>query len=645
MTRLVFVLSGIVFLWISISFSQEKEILEDFLENFQDGDLNQTDFLEILKDLEDHPIDVNSASVKELLQIPFLNQHIARQIVRYRNRNGNYSGAADLLTLPEITEELLAALSPYIRFQTPRQLPSFDYRFQTAHPLHSIRGFEENRYGNPVYLYQRLRLRPTPDLRIGIIWEKDAGEAKLFDFGSFHLSYYWRKAKSHFHLGDFNLEVGQRLMFSPTYGSPLVVASTLPFTVTPFRWHPKSAVDENAFLRGALWNYSPFATANITIAYSNHNLDANLADDSLSVRSLFNSGYHRTESEESKRNLVNEKAFSGILSNSFSFGHIGLQAARLTYSLPIRIEEEVLRKDFSYISSFYSAQKGLVKLQGEAAFLDAKFPAIQQTFLLRTTQPLITYGALFYYYHPNYWAFHGRAFGKTNSQPSNELGYFLSVAVRAFPKTEIAAYFHNARPVRVIDEFSFLRRTQQIQLTQKIAKSQLLLRFTNRVREGPPLNPTAKLAITELTTRLLRFHINTAISKNLRLGTRVELSWADSTVQAEKNHGVAFYLDARYRPTKNLTVQARWTQFDIPDFDYRIFEFENDLPGSFRNILLNNRGYKWFFLIQYQLIKNWRFALKYREIFYPDEETIGSGLDTVLGNRRQELRFQLQVMY
>jgi hypothetical protein len=92
-------------------------------------------------------------------------------------------------------------------------------------------------------------------------------------------------------------------------------------------------------------------------------------------------------------------------------------------------------------------------------------------------------------------------------------------------------------------------------------------------------------------------------------------------------------------------MQFRWTQFEIPDYDYRLYEFENDLPGNFRNVLLNSRGFKWFFLISYKFVSKWNVALKYRETHYPDEVILGSGLDTVLGNRRREVRAQLQIIF
>lgn len=625
--------------------AQESENLEDILENFQDADIGQTDFLEMLKDLQDHPININRATLRELLRIPFLNQQTAGSIIRHRREIGQYSGKTDLLEAAALSEELVDAILPYIEFQSRRRLAVFDYRFRIAGALHKTRAFVEKRYGNPLYVYQRIRWRPNPDVQVGLIWEKDIGENNILDFGSFHFKYHWRKAKSHIQIGDYNIEAGQRLVFSSTYGSPLVIANAQPFTATPFRWRSKSAVDENAFLRGILWDYSPGAATKITMAYSRHSLDATLSPDSQMVASMYTAGYHRSESEEKKRDLVDERIIAAMLNRSFAKGHAGLLAANVHYSLPIEQNEAQPRDQFNYISAYYSMQKRLLHLQGEAAFLEGKYPAIQQTLFLRSRDIPIAFGTLIYYYHPAYWAFHGRGFGKTGAPPMNEYGYFQSITARMLPKTKLAAYFHHARPVSASGAFPFVRSTYQIQLGQSLRKIDMLFRFTNRLRRGPIVDPNRNFAITGLKTSILRLHLTAAVSRSCQLSTRFEMSWAKAEGQAQSGNGFNFYWDVRLRPHKNLKLQLRWTQFDVPGFDFRLYEFENDLPGSFRNILLTGRGYKWFFLMSLRLLENWRLAVKYRHMVYPDTPTIGSGLNTILGNRRQELRFQIQAVY
>lgn len=622
--------------------AQGSEAVENILENFQSEDLSQTDFLEILSDLQDDPIDLNSAPAYQILRIPFFNEELARAIVRYRREEGRFTRFSDLLDVPGFSAELLQAVTPYVRLQplTSRR-PALNYRLQMGRPLHSIRGFEENRYHNPLYIYQRLRWQPRGNLQIGLLSEKDSGEERLSDFTSYYLNFEWEKARSDLLIGDFSIEAGQQLVMGSAYGSPLTIDSNLPFTRPALRWRPRSAVDENAFLRGIAWQYAPSDRYTFLAAFSRHPIDATLAPDSLTVSSLYTAGYHRSDSEAAKRDRLEESVLSAIAVREFQGGSIGMQATGVRYSLPIQLGGRLLPERAFYSSGWYRWRQGLLQVQGEAALLEGQYPALQQALLVALPRPRLTYGALFYYYHPRYWAYHGRAFGKTAAPPANELGFFLSISARLSGSTEAAAYFHSARPAGATEEFPFLNRSRQVQISQVIGRSEVILRFTQRVRRrdaGIALAP-------EQRAQILRLQVNSSVAAGLRLSHRLEVAWADSTAGSTRGYGVSFYQDARYNAGKNLRFQARWTQFDVPDFDERLYEFENDLPGTFRNILLTRRGFKWFFLLNYRPSPHYQISLKYREMFFPEETQVGSGLDTVLGNRKRELRGQLQILY
>lgn len=631
--------------------SPEEIVYERILEEYESEEIGQTDFLQVLKDLEDDPININAATIRDLLRIPFLDQETARQIVRFRNQNGRYQNQRDLLEVPGMTEELLLAILPLVRLRSaPASRPLVDYRVQLGRPLHTVRGYGEpsraNSYQNPFYLYHRLRWRPSPVFQAGLTWEKDSGESNWFDYGAFHIAYHWVKAKSHILAGDFNLESGQRLVFSSPYGSPAALGNTQPLAASPLRWAPHLAADENAFLRGAMWHWAFSGRLSLNLLYSNHAIDATLSPDSLTVRSFYTSGYHRTHTEIDKRDLVRERLLGGGVTADFGSGQAGVQAAQNRFSLPVISAAGSFRNEFTYLSGFYFMGKESLRLGGEAVLLDGKFPAIQQTLLIHIPRPGLSYGALAYYYHPEYWALHGRGFGGISEPPANGLGYFMTLYARISSTTELAGYFHASRPARAIDEFKFLKRAQQFQLRQRINRSWISARFTGRARRASAVTPSRKFANLEQVTRAARFQVETDFSQNLRISHRVELSWVSPPLHnAEKNHGVSFYQDIRFRVRRNLLLQVRWSQFDIPAYDYRIYEYETDLPGSFRNVLLNERGLKWFLLLRYHLSSRWRFALKYREIYYPDEETLGSGLDMVLGNRRKEIRMQMQVLF
>jgi len=618
-------------------YSQEPDFIEKLLENIETDEIGQTDFLQILKDLEDRPINVNTAKVKELLQIPFISFETAKEIISYRNSEGEYSSKKDLLAVPGVTNELIEAIEPYIRFRKPREDTFFNYRLQVGQALHNIRGFEEEgNYENPVYFYHRLRWQFHPNITAHILWEKDAGESDWFDFGSFAIKYHWVKSRSEILLGDFNLETGQRLIFSGAYGQVASIGNPIPFTQAPLRWNLKSSVNENAFLRGVLWNFSPLNKTTFLLAYSDRNLDGSLSADSSTIQSIYATGYHRTQGEILRKNVFSEKILCGIIGKDFSSIQLGLLGASVKYSYPLKIGNNFFNPNNNYMSGFYSFQSGMLRMQGEMAFMNGKYPALQNSLILKGKHFL--YGFILYNYHPNFWSFHGRSFGNISESPNNEHAYFFTFSTNFLDHTELSGYYHYSKPNRLTFRFPFLRQSLQIQVTKPIHNLYLLLRYTQRTREG-------ELDISnQMKTRILRFQSIEKITSAVRLTQRLEVSWLaePNSINGKKDYGLSVYFDARYRPNNKFFVQGRWTQFDVPDYDLRIYEFEADLPGNFRNVLINARGYKWFLLLNYNISRLLSIALKYQEISIPDATVLGSGLDTVFGNKRQFIRAQIQ---
>ena len=618
--------------------AQESLPLETLLEGFESEDIGQTDFLQVLQDLAENPININRAGIGELVQIPFLNQTLARAIVRHRHTKGKFASLNELRHVPGLSDELLEAILPYIRLKNEKQRPLIQYRVRLSRRLNQIRGFEEGQYQNPNHLYQRFRWQPGINTRVGFITEKDAGETDWTDFNSFYIQHQWNKARSSFVIGDFILETGQRLVFSSAYGTPLTIGSELPFIRTAFRWRPKNEVEENTFLRGGLWDLRLRNSLSLLLAYSQNRVDVNWDEERGVVSSFVTTGYHRTVKEQERADRLRETIFALQMLRQSSNTVVGIQLARTDYSHPVVFNGTSAGESFWYVSAFHSFRNGLWRWQGESAFLSGKIPAIQQSFFFKPPSSALSYGALFYYYHPDYWSRHGRAFGSVSKTPGNETGFFLNLNARLASTTRLSAYFHVARPVRELSQFSFVKRTRMVQLLQDVGQSQLLLRYSYRVRKrvsGISILPEQRFHVGRLQLR-------TALSSRLRITQRLEISRGDSSLSRSRQYGISFYLDARLRLGKSVTVQSRWTQFDIPDFDFRLYEFENDLPGTFRNVLLTNRGYKWFVLLTCSVAPHWRLSAKYREMWYPDESSLGSGLDTITGNRKKEVRVQVQ---
>lgn len=66
-----------------------------------------------------HPIDLNTATVKELEQLPGVGPTTAKAIVEFRTRSGRFRRVNDLLVIRGISEAKLKKMRPYITIAPP----------------------------------------------------------------------------------------------------------------------------------------------------------------------------------------------------------------------------------------------------------------------------------------------------------------------------------------------------------------------------------------------------------------------------------------------------------------------------------------------------------------------------------------------
>lgn len=62
-----------------------------------------------------HPIDLNTATVEQLEELPGIGPVTAKKIVEFREKSGPFRKVEDLLAIPRITKAKLEKLRPYVR--------------------------------------------------------------------------------------------------------------------------------------------------------------------------------------------------------------------------------------------------------------------------------------------------------------------------------------------------------------------------------------------------------------------------------------------------------------------------------------------------------------------------------------------------
>jgi len=66
-------------------------------------------------------LDINTATAEQLQQLPGVGETIAERIVKYREENGPFSKAEDLLNVEGIGEKKLEKIKPLIEVKVPEE--------------------------------------------------------------------------------------------------------------------------------------------------------------------------------------------------------------------------------------------------------------------------------------------------------------------------------------------------------------------------------------------------------------------------------------------------------------------------------------------------------------------------------------------
>ena len=75
------------------------------------------------KKLPAHPIDLNTATLQQLEELPGVGPVTAQKILDFRAKSGPFKSVNDLLAVPRISKNKLAKIKPYVYVKPPAAKP------------------------------------------------------------------------------------------------------------------------------------------------------------------------------------------------------------------------------------------------------------------------------------------------------------------------------------------------------------------------------------------------------------------------------------------------------------------------------------------------------------------------------------------
>lgn len=128
-------------------------------------------------------------------------------------------------------------------------------------------------------------------------------------------------------------------------------------------------------------------------------------------------------------------------------------------------------------------------------------------------------------------------------------------------------------------------------------------------------------------------------NRMLRLKTRAQFS--TYSIQQRTSRGMVLLQDVSLNLGK-LSLTARYALFDTEDYDNRQYVFERDVWLAFSMPALSGTGIRNYVLVQYDLSKKLTCWIRYANLRYTDRTEIGSGVDTIDSNTRNDIKLQVR---
>lgn len=650
-----------VFIFLSnFGFAQEAE-LENLLES-QEEYSDISDLVQILSDLEENPININSAKAEQLSVLPWLSDVQSVAIVKHRQNHGKFNSIDDLLNVESVSSSTAEAIEKYISFEPTVSLSDFRFRFKSRfnRKMEQSQGLQDGSYyPSPFKYYNRFSARYNNSISLGGVLEKDPGEKQFNDLGLFYLKFENPSSGDRLILGSYRLEFGHGLVFWNPYGynssgSPLFAAKKNAQGLKEY-----TLVDENASLYG-IAGKKCLKIYQFFIFYSEQKLDATLNPDG-SVKNFYQTGYHRNDLELQKRKTVTEKLIGGRaqllpLQNV----KLGLTFYKSRYDRQISLND-MYRSRFAFngkenhvLGSDFNLNLGTLNFFGEYARSKNNGYGFLTGLLFHAgTFEFIT---LARHYSKNFISMHGRGYSAQGDQPQNEQGVLMGVHFNALKNLKLSFAY---------DRYKFPWRTYFIPMPSH--GHELLFRATHKPLKGLWLHVQARLRqkdqvlytsdilgreVTIIYPRSqlnLRFQIDynpyTFIKLRQRLErVRVNYQENENTLFTDSAgfNGMLVYQDLTFNISKALSISTRLSFFDTDNYDSRLYQFERDVPGMLTNYMLYGKGSRVYGFVQYKVKKFLRLSLKISSTQYLHKKSIGTGSDKIEGNTLNSINFQIE---
>lgn len=604
---------------------------------------NRDEWLEELRLLHEHPLDINHASPEALLQVPTLTEETVEQIHAYIYLHGAIQSMGELRLIPGITENMLRVLPLFVRIVPETAAPqrqqkkerlqgSMDYR--TDFPLYYRKGYcvSPGYAGDPLYHRYRGELK-YDGIRMGFRMEKDPGERYYDSYGGFLMWERKDRVLRRLVAGDFRSGFGQGLVMGS--GSQWGLGSHV---VSPSQGiRPMRGMDEYRFLRGIaaeLLFRTGLGDFTLSPLLSWRKLDATL-DDEGNVRTLRKDGLHRTQTERASERSVSHLAAGGHLGWKRRWLSLGATGLWQQTDRPLMPGDALYRQiypegsRFGHIAMDYALTFYRLQISGEAAYSTDRGGWATLHRIRWTPTSRLSLTALPRFYSYRYHSMLASASTASGSVPQNESGILLYISTSPAEGWAITAYAdasHHPWPRYGISQSGNLYRLQAENEFAPDRANRFLLRYQWRygLERGDVMRSHHQIRLQwECTPNGGKHNFRTSLLTHhtgRKTGWGISEKWSATTADKQWNATLAL------------------TYFSTHDYLHRIWLYEPSLMGSTSNGSFYGEGVRGVGKIRWKSHNGqWTLEAKAGSTCRLDTRIQGSGLQTIMGRWKTDI--------
>ena len=165
-------------------------------------------------------------------------------------------------------------------------------------------------------------------------------------------------------------------------------------------------------------------------------------------------------------------------------------------------------------------------------------------------------------------------------------------------------------------------------------------------REETKERNTGEAKITFPTAECRKYNYLVGVEYGLRQKLRMKTRAQFSTFRfnGQTSCGMALVQDISAEIGK-LQITARYAITDTDDYDNRQYVYENDVWLAYSMPAYSGVGTRKILLVEYKINRYLCIWVRFASTRFPNEKKIGSGLDAIGTNTKNDVKFQLRITF